>query len=402
MFRPGRRLTAVARGGYKRMMHLRAVAAVVLASLLALAPPAAAKRPAWLRSASILVPGNPANQDCRTGVCRHNENTDLTRWHGAIYLVHRTAGSQVLGPNSSLRVYRSRDRGRTFALQAIIPAPLDRDIRDPSFYTVGKRLHIKAITRLPGFALRDKDAGSISVDTSSRDARSWSPLREIGPVGWGFWRVVEQDGVYYSAAYEDGDLQVVLYRSRDGRNWTAGPQIYGVAADTPLEAELIFTPSGKRMLALVRMDGDDYHLFGHHGGLRTKVCWARRPYRSFSCPAELKGVRLDGPVAFYWHGRLFVIARKHLQGEAVRKRTALYEITGDLEGGPIGIVEHGVFPSAGDTSYAGVALIGGSRFLATWYSSPPAEDPSWIVGFGGRTDIWKGALDLARLPDRRR
>jgi hypothetical protein len=386
---------------------LRAAAAAALASAIVLlaaaaeAPQAAAKaRPAWLRSALILVPGNLANQDCRNGVCQHNENTDLTRWHGYIYLVHRTAGSQVLGPNSSLRVYRSRDGGKSFRLQAIIPAPLDRDIRDPSFYKVGKRLYIKAITRLPGFALRDKDAGSVSVDTSSRDGRSWSPLRPIGPLGWGFWRVVEQGGVYYSAAYEDGDLRVVLYRSSDGRSWTAGPQIYGISADTPLEAELIFSPSGRRMLALVRMDGTDYELFGNRGRLRTKVCWARRPYRRFSCPAELKGVRLDGPVAFHWHGRLFVIARKHLKGEGVRKRTALYEITGNLEGGPIGIVERGVLPSAGDTSYAGVARIRGSRFLTTWYSSPPAEDPSWIVGFASRTDIWKATLDLARLPRR--
>jgi hypothetical protein len=373
---------------------------VVLALIAALAPASAQARPAWLRSASILVPGNPSNQDCRTGVCRHNENTDLTRWHGDIWLVHRTAGSQVLGPNSSLRVYRSRDGGKTFDLRAIIPAPADRDIRDPSFYAVGKRLYIKAITRLPGFALRDKDAGSISVDMWSTDGDRWTRPHEIGPLGWGFWRVVEQDGVYYSAAYEDGDLQVVLHRSRDGKRWSAGPRIYGVSADTPLEAELVFSPSGKRMLALVRMDGNDYELFGHRGRLRTKVCWARRPYRRFSCPQELKGVRLDGPVAFWWHGRLFVIARKHLKGEGVRKRTALYEITGDLEGGPIGIVERGVFPSAGDTSYAGVARIRGSRLLATWYSSPPAEDPSWIVGFAGRTDIWKATLDLARLPGR--
>jgi hypothetical protein len=56
-----------------------------------------------------------------------------------------------------------------------------------------------------------------------------------------------------------------------------------------------------------------------------------------------------------------------------------------------------VLPSAGDTSYAGIARIRGSRFLTTWYSSPVAEDPSWIVGFGSRTDIWKGTLDLARL-----
>jgi hypothetical protein len=35
--------------------------------------------------------------------------------------------------------------------------------------------------------------------------------------------------------------------------------------------------------------------------------------------------------------------------------------------------------------------------VTTWYSSPPAEDPSWLVGFGGRTDIWKAELDLSRL-----
>ncbi len=177
----------------------------------------AAATPWWLIGARIIVPGNPANQDCRTGVCRHNENTDLTRWRGAIYLVHRTAGSQVLGPNSSLRVYRSQDSGKSFRLQAIIPAPSGRDIRDPCFYAVGQQLYIKAITRLPGFALRDAGAGSISVEMHSVNGRTWSMPKAIGPLGWGFWRVVKHRGNYYSAAYQDGDLRVVLYRSANGR-----------------------------------------------------------------------------------------------------------------------------------------------------------------------------------------
>ena len=370
---------------------------LVFACLSAVFATSAAAQP-WLRSAEIVVPSDLENQDCRTGVCKHNENTDLTRWKGAIYFVHRTAGSQVLGPNSSLRVYRSKDQGETFQLQAIIPAPPDRDIRDPAFYTVGNRLYIKAITRLPGFSLRDTGVDSISVETHSTDARSWSPLRAIGPVGWGFWRVVEHHGAYYSAAYEDGDLRVVLYRSTDGETWTAGPEIYGVSADTPLETELIFNHPGNRMLALVRMDGTNFELLGNQGRLRTKVCWAEKPYDAFVCPQELNGVRLDGPVAFHWHRRLFVIARKHIPGPDFRKRTALYEITGNLNGGPIGIVERGELPSAGDTSYAGVARIGGSRFLTTWYSSPPAEDPSWIEGVFGPTDIWKATLNLSHLP----
>src|SRR5690242_7359979 len=63
--------------------------------------------PPWLSGAKILVSGvdNANNDACRAGLCRHNENTDLTVYNGAIYLVHRTAESQVLGPNSSLHVY---------------------------------------------------------------------------------------------------------------------------------------------------------------------------------------------------------------------------------------------------------------------------------------------------------
>src|SRR5262244_2145806 len=48
-----------------------------------------------VRRAQILVPGDLVNQDCRTGVCKHNENTALTRWRDDVWLVHRTAGSQV-------------------------------------------------------------------------------------------------------------------------------------------------------------------------------------------------------------------------------------------------------------------------------------------------------------------
>src|SRR5215470_15966837 len=216
---------------------------------------------------SVFVQGRGVtNDDCRTGICRHNENTDLIRWKDAIYLVHRTAESQILGPNSALHVYRSTDEGKSFGEVAVFPAIRDRDIRDPSFYIVGDELFMKAITRIPGFAARDEGVRSVSIALHSPDGASWSYAADLGPEGWGFWRVVQHEGVYYSAAYQDGDLQVVLYRSTDGMTFTAGPTIYDVAADTPLETELIFVPSGK-LLALVRMDGTDEELLGDRGRL---------------------------------------------------------------------------------------------------------------------------------------
>src|SRR5581483_4282756 len=133
--------------------------------------------PPWLSDARVFVQGVGAtNMDCRTGICQHNENTDLVTYHGAIYLVHRTAESQILGPNSALHVYRSTDGGRTFAQTALIPAPTDRDLRDPHFYQVGDTLYMNAITRLPVLSAHDAMVDSVSVAFSTTDGATWNSL----------------------------------------------------------------------------------------------------------------------------------------------------------------------------------------------------------------------------------
>jgi hypothetical protein len=350
--------------------------------------------PAWLKDARILVQGGGVpNTDCRAGICPHNENTDLIVWNDAIWLVHRTAMSQVLGPNSALHIYRSDDGGGTFVETAVVLAPVDRDIRDPHFYVVGGDLYLKSLTRLPVVTPRDQDVDTIAVESHSSDGVVWSDLVQIGPPTWSFWRIREHDGVYYNAAYEDGDLSVRLFTSTDGVTWSEGAWIYTVSEDTPLETELTFLPSG-RLLALVRMDGTDEELLGN-GRLRTQACWSDPPYDSFDCPQEITGERLDGPLTFFWQDRLFVIARKHLP-EGNRKRTALYEVTGDLDTGPIGILEWGELPSAGDTAYAGAAP-SGDEVVVSWYSSFPEDDAAWAQAMLGPSDIWMATLDLAAL-----
>jgi hypothetical protein len=349
--------------------------------------------PPWLVHARVIVRGTATN--CRADVCPHNENTDLVRRGSAIYLVHRTALSQVLGPNSSLRVLRSDDGGDSFARVAVIAAPANRDIRDPHFYEIDGRLAIKALTRLPVTSARDSRVDTVAVVTTTADGTTWSAPAPIGPPTWSFWRIKSHQGVRYSAAYEDGDRSVKLMSSRDGRSWTAGATIYDVAADTPLETELVFMPSG-RLLALVRMDGSDGELLGAAGRLRTKVCWAEEPYAEFSCPQELDGARLDGPLALFHDGRLFVLARKHLP-ILDRKRTALYELGGQLDGGPLTLRELGELPSAGDTSYAGAVDLDSERTLVTWYSSELGPDHPWLLGLLEASDIWAATIDWSRI-----
>jgi hypothetical protein len=348
--------------------------------------------PPWLKEARIFIPGEGVtNKDCRSEICQHNENTDLIRYKDAVYLVHRSAQSQILGPNSSLWVYRSYDEGNTWQRVTQVRAPTDRDIRDPHFYIVGDQLFMKALTRLPVTSPRDSNVDTIAVGFRSSDGRSWDSLGPIGPRTWSFWRIVQQNGVLYNAAYEDGDKSVVLYSSTDGVAWTRGAVIYDVSADTPLETELVFVNQTTRMMALVRMDGNDQELLGDQGRLRTKVCFADPPYASFTCPSEFTGQRLDGPLAFFNNGRQFVVARKHLQGSG-RKRTAVFEITGADTSTPQ-LKEWGELPSAGDTAYAGGVRMPDGRWLLSWYSSDLQRDENWGVAILGETDIWTAALD---------
>jgi hypothetical protein len=347
-------------------------------------------------AAHIFVQGVGVTQtDCRGGVCQHNENTDLTAWNGALWLVHRTAESQVLGPNSSLRIYRSDDQGTSFALQTILPAPNQRDLRDPAFYVVDGVLRLKALSRLPVTSTRDSNVDTASIGTRTTDGVHWDDFSDLAPHGWSFWRVKEFNGICYSAAYQDGDQSVDLYRSADGAAWERVGQVYGVAADTPLETELVFMPSG-RLLAMVRMDGTDLELLGTQGRLRTKMCWAQPPYTSFDCSQEIDGQRLDGPLAFFWNGRLIVVARKHLGADG-RKRTSVFELTGNFEGGPLAIRELHELPSAGDTSYAGGVQRSDGRVLLSWYSSDIRRDPDWVYGILTASDIWTAVIDPSKL-----
>ncbi|MEO7328333.1 MAG: sialidase family protein [Minicystis sp.] len=364
--------------------------------------------PPWLSDAKILVSGTASeSNDCRKDICRHNENTDLINYQGAIFLVHRTAQSQILGPNSALHIYKSIDGGGSFQETALIAAPLDpvnpdnpldtmgRDLRDPHFFIVAGKLHLKALVRLPVMSLRDSDVDTISVGASSDDGVSWTELAPIGPPTWSFWRIKESQGTFYSAAYEDGDKSVYLFSSTDGVKWAKGAKVYDLTEDTPLETELTFMPSGK-LLALVRMDGNDTEILGSQGRLRTKICWSSPPYDSFDCPSTLDGQRLDGPLSFFHDNRLFVVARKHL-GASAKKRTSLFEITGDFDGGALAIKEWGDLPSAGDTSYAGVATIDATHALLSWYSGDLDRDEAWTFGLFNITDIWQGTIDFDKL-----
>ncbi len=245
--------------------------------------------PPWLTSAQIVVSGETTNNtDCTTGVCRHSENTDLINWQNAIYLVHRTAESQVLGPNSSLRISKSTDGGQTFTLQAIIPALPTRDIRDPAFYVVGDKLYIKTLTRLPVISTRDTGVDTIAQGTSTTDGVHWSAARAHRPgdvellAHQAAGRRLLLGGVPRRRP-ERLPLLVARRRHLDRRAPTSTPS-------RPTRRSRPSSPSCRRASSWrwCAWTATDAELLGDVRPPADQVCWADPPYSSFACPADLR------------------------------------------------------------------------------------------------------------------
>jgi hypothetical protein len=109
--------------------------------------------------------------------------------------------------------------------------------------------------------------------------------------------------------------------------------------------------------------------------------------------------RLDGPCLFPYNGRIYAIARYQatrapkyveLGGIYSRKRTSLFLV------GEQGLRYLTDLPSAGDTSYAGIVMQG-DELIASYYTSPPDRDVTWILGMFRPSNIRMARIDLPAL-----
>ncbi|RJQ04244.1 MAG: exo-alpha-sialidase [Bacillota bacterium] len=313
----------------------------------------------------------------------HNSNTDLIYWKDAFYLVHATSPWHFASSQTRLRVLRSAD-GHTWERLAELDVP-DQDVRDPKFASIGDRLFLYA---LKNRALTAEPYGTAVA--SSDDGRAWSPLQDVEPQGWLFWRPKTRDGgTWYAPAYWHEHGRAVLLKSTDGIHWEEVSTIY--SGDRADETAIEFMPDGS-LLATARLEVSD-SIFGHRDAA-TLVAVASPPYAQWRY-ARSSVTRLDGPSLFSYQGRVFAVGRAHVGPHGPltrvgsifgRKRTALYLVT------PDGLVHLSDLPSAGDTSYAG-SVIRGDDLYISYYTSRTDRDWPWILGM-----LLPSEIRMARVP----
>ncbi len=317
----------------------------------------------------------------------HNSNTDLTFWRGQFYLIHARSRWHFGSDRCKLLLWRSPD-ARTWERVAEFGIP-QQDIRDPKLAVIHDRLFAYALRNITF-----NPEPCMTAVTYSDDGNAWTPLQDVDPKGWLFWRPKTRDGTtWYVPAYWNEHGKSILLSSTDGLHWSEVSIIH--EGDRNDETAIEFLPDG-RMIATARLEfSEDY--FGDARAC-TLIAVAQPPYREWSS-AKSYETRLDGPCLFSYDGEVYALGRRnpdpqgflnHYGSILGRKRTSLYKVE---EYRLLFLTD---LPSAGDTSYIGAVMKDGELF-ASYYTSRIDRDFPWIMGMLSASDIRIARMPLSNL-----
>ena len=189
---------------------------------------------------------------------------------------------------------------------------------------------------------------------------------------------------WYAPAHRIDHGTAVLLRSTDGVNWTIHSTIFEGKEERADETAIQFLQDG-RIVAATRLEAGS-SLFGSQQA-GTLISVAASPFTAWTQITKSHVTRLDGPTLFGIGNQVFAVGRRQTRiagpfqwmGSAIsQKRTALFLVKENAEG----LIHLTDLPSSGDTSYAGVAIVGRKGFHQLLHQSPTHRLP---LAFGNAT-----------------
>lgn len=355
-----------------------------------------------VRSTRRVVPA-PGVDDALL-VHQANNNLDVARHQGRVYLAFRNAPNHFASADARIHVVSSRDE-RVWRHEATYH--LGRDLREPRLLSWNDKL-VLFVTVLGSNPYAFEPEGFRLAER--RGDGDWSALEPLYKPGYIAWRARVERGVPYLIAYRgdnmyalDGPpMTVDLLTTRDGRTWepveAARSSVYvGGGSETD------FAIVGDSLLAVVRNERGDTFGWG------SSVCSAEvGDLTRWSCRGD--GRKFDSPAVFTVDGEVYLIARRNVTETGAydvspgwglvrtvgnelayireAKRCSLWRVDRER-------LVHFVLdlPSRGDTCFPGVLSDESGRVTVYDYSSAiDGPDVPWSVGQRGPTFIYRHEL----------
>jgi hypothetical protein len=349
-----------------------------------------------------LVPG--PNLPERVKVQKAVNNVDLTLYKGRYYLAFRTAPTHFASPKVRLYIVSSADMEHWDYEWEV---HLGSDMREPRFLQMNGKLMFYFFQGGEGmFTFHPRHVyGVEKVDTG------WSMRLLPGMDGFVPWRFHTYKGKALLSAYygvglyqkgHQGNLR--LFASNDGWDWKPISECPQSSRPGAEEGEFNFDNQGD-LWGTIRYEGGGGAIV--HATADNLSTW-----HAFNTK-----FKYDSALLLNHQGRLYLVARRNLDGAAdrkyeknkdhpernrlnnmlryslTRKSTAIYQMdTAKKE--MIHLLD---LPSTGDNSFAGVAPRPDGTYWLVNYSSDFTKRPkNWIRGQLGKTYLYLFELDLGR------
>lgn len=246
-----------------------------------------------------------------------NNNLDVVRFGGRVYLAWRTAPDHFASPDARIHVVRSDDE---ITWTHEVSFAVGSDLREPRFLVLpdggsgaGERLFLY-VTRL---GVDRFDFAPMGVHVSERAAGgAWSDLELLpGLERHLAWRTRVLRGTPYMLAYLGGEMiydfvddpmiRVDLLTTADGRAWSpvsaARPSVYvggGSESDFALADD-------DTLYGVIRLEAGDSTGFG------SRVCTgSASDVTDWTCVTDPR--KYDSPIVFWYDGEAYMIARRQL------------------------------------------------------------------------------------------
>lgn len=325
------------------------------------APPTAVPAPhrVTVLSTRRIVPSS--GLDPRSLVQNANNNLDVVRHQGRVYLAFRSAPTHFASSEVVLNVVSTEDE-QSFRYETSFR--LGRDLREPRFLSLGDKLFLY-VARL-GSDPFDFEPEGVSVSEKQGDG-SWSELTPVGPKGAIAWRVKPLGDEALMVLYRGGEnlysftaapMTVELWRSRDGRAW----QPFSASGASVLSgggSETDFVIHGRELLAVVRNEAGDA------SGTGSKLCRGNgTTLVDWKCKTDPR--KYDSPLVFEHDGEVYVVGRRNLSGDG------RYAVSG--RSGPLGKIENEL------------AYITTAKRCSLWHWDQEADQLSFVLDLPSRGD----------------